>query len=417
MTRARRTPAIVSTLVAAVLALAACVPDPEPAPGGATPAPTPSPSASPTPAPPEEPFDGLRSAAIDDAAALAHLVDPRTDEVWHAPAELAVAPAYFDSLADITFFDVGDRGTADILVAVNERVEFDAYSDIRGLFEVNGTNAWFITCPSARIGDPCMAVPDDLNAGVSIDGDTFYDSLTYPSAFEPQPGYRLATGQTLHNFLSWQSVLGDGNFLLPPVTDADIIYDPRASADVTTLAVYGDTDIVQLEWEAFGLPGLTNISYALRLPYGAIHLFSADDIPASQYTAIDWADGMFYTSYLEWDGTDHVIGAGSGICYPAHWTIEAAHVDLVWEVAGTAPNGVSVYTPLEGGNLAAIAIRDHLDDVSYGWDWDAGVEIPYPYANIDDFLDVNSLIAVQRPDGAWLLGLRPDANSLAYECV
>ena len=122
---------------------------------------------------------------------------------------------------------------------------------------------------------------------------------------------------------------------------------------------FGEVPGKVLEWEAFGLPGLTNIAYALRLPYGAIHLFSADDIPASQYTAIDWADGMFYTSYLEWDGSDHVIGAGSGICYPAHWTIEEAHVDAVCEIAGTAPNDVSVYVPAGGPNLTAITIRDH----------------------------------------------------------
>ncbi len=397
-----------ATVAVAAVALSACGSGPEP-----TSTSTAEPTASAAPTAP--PFDGLRSSSIDDATALAHLESPRTGEVWHDPTPLGVAPAMISPSDGITFLSVGDHGDANIVVAVSERHELDSYVPVLGLFEVSGGAVRFIQCPSARTGDECVPVPDHIASGVVVDSDTFYDSMTYPSVFEIQPGYVMRTGQTLRNFESWESPLGNGNALLPTPAADEGVYDPRMSATVTTLAAYGDTDIVQLEWPANGLD-MTNIQYGLRFPYGAIQPFSRDDIPGSQYTAIAWDDGEFRTSYNDLDGSDRVFGAGGGVCFPAEWSIEHDHLDAGWVHAGTTPTGLAVWVP-NGPNLTALAVRDAMDEWSYGIDWDTGDEIPYPYATIDDFLAAYALIAIQRPDGEWLLGLRPDAINLAYECV
>lgn len=397
---------ILAAASVAAMVLTACTPS-----GGATP--TPSSSAGPTTsaAPSEPPFDGLRSPVIDDAAALAHLAAPRTGETWHAPVALAADPGLFDPASGILYFSVGDHNGADIVVAIDQRFELDSFVLVQGLFEIDAAGARFISCPSARTSDPCVVPPD----GLTVDTETFYDSLTYPAAFEVLPGYVFTTAATLHTFDPWETLLGDGNFILPAAGGS--VIDPRADATVTVLASFGDTEIVQLEWPSFGVAGVSNLNYALRLPTGAIQIFSGSDVPAGSYNSISWMDGVARTALHEWRENDWVMAPSSGVCFPGQFSLETAHVNADWVAGGTAPGGITVYLPAPGGNAVASNVRSTMDEWSYGFDWETGMEIPYPFATDADFLAANALFAVQRPDGAWLLGLRPDATNLAYECV
>ena len=408
--------ALIAATLAFVVASSGC--DGSGASGTASPFPTNSSTVDPTisadPTPSETPFNGLRDVVINDTTAIARLAAPRTGEDWHEPVPLADL-ALFDTAAVLTYLDVGDYDGRDIVVAVDERFELDSYVAIRGLFTVGGDSR-LLTCPSARTTDPCQDVPEDLAEDVVVDPDTFFDTLTYPSSFEVFDGYVVTTAHSVGDPLPHESMLGDGNFLLEPPA-ADTVVDPRAAADARVLASFGPVDIVQFEWNATGLPGLTNLTYGLRSPYGGVFQFRASDVPAGSFNQIVWDDGTLRRAASHYEGDDNVVAAGSGFCFPGHFSIDAGHVDAQWERAGIAPGGIEVFVPIDGGNLTASASRTTMEDWSFGWDWETGEEIPYPYANDAAFLAANALISVQRPDGVWLLGLRPDATNLAYECV
>jgi hypothetical protein len=315
----------------------------------------------------------------------------------------------------VTYWEVGNHDGASIVVAVDARFVYDSFVAVLGLFEIRAGEPHFITCPSARTTDPCVDVTDGLRAGVTVDGDIFYDSLTYPASFEVFPGYVFTTAATLHDFDGGETILGDGEFVLPAPGDGEVI-DPRAYATLTVLASFGDTEIVEVAWPTDSA-GLTNVLYALRMPTGAIRAFSGSDVPAGAFNAIEWNDGVERTATHQWRGDDFVLSPTAGVCFPGHVTREASHVDTDWVAAGMAPGGVIVYLPVGGGNPVASQIRAQMDLWSYGWDWETDSEIPYPFADDASFLAADALFAVHRPDGAWVLGLRPDATNLAYECV
>lgn len=388
------------------------------------PSPNPSPSESPsqTPTPTETPEGPVvRETAVDDATVLERLSAPRTGETWTDPVLASDAPPLVDTemLTTATTYRLGQRGDATIYAVVEPFEWIMDSASMRGLFEVDSAGARFISCPSARTGDLCVdPAAAFLAPGVTVDTDTFYDTLTMPQHVEVMNGYTLSTVATAALWTANHQQLGDGRTIVDtegtPVTTE------------TVLRRFGAGAVVELT-SAGEVAGLTDVSYAWRTPYGSYHWLTGADVPAGNWNTLTWDDGVDRRLDVEdWGpalaGAAPVNAPGAPRCFAPMFSIDADHDDAAWRAAGRTADGLRVYVPVAGGNDLSRAVRAWHEAESWAITEDGELRGADAYALTGfttdaKFLDANALFAVERPDGVWLLGLRPDAAQVVYECA
>lgn len=399
----------------------------------ATPTATPTPTPTPTASEPPEPV--VRQTAIDDATVLRRLAEPRTGETWHAPepaddVRLVASEEYGTEWAPRTV-KVGERGDAVVYAVVGEHYHYDARRDVLGLFEVDAAGARYIACPSPRTEDCDPEVPGapSLDPAVTVDVDTFYDTLGIPVEAELVDGFTVRTaGGIMRERRDWSTgtdrvvaPLGNGVLLVPP-TDSEW----HRAEDAVDVARYGPAALVELHWQDGEVDGLTNVSYAWRLPFGAHVALAPEDVPGADWDAIVWDDGVDRRVDVSEPGFPAAtVAPGARSCTAATFSIADPFDRRAWRPAGRTPEGARVHVPVAGGNDLARQVRSWQERISWSVGPDDGTETlqgAEVYAETGmttdaAFLAANALFAVERPDGVWMLGLSPAAAAPVWECV
>lgn len=368
--------------------------------------PPPEPTATPTPtpavtAPPE------RSADVDDATVLERLTTPRTGETWLPPSLVADPPVLVAGplAEEVLTFLVGRRGEAEIYAVVAERrLLWDVGVN---LFEVGADGARLIACPSSRPDDPCTQDIAIIATDVARDTATFYDTLTLPRSIALTADYTVTTASTGGPVASGSDVYGDGGPLLGEAAPVQVLRD------------LGPLQVVQ-ETLPSEVPGLSNVSIDLRTPFGSLIRLDALDLPAGDFGAITWDDGVERGDEEGWAPPLVSLAPGALTCSGLVFSVQDGHAANDWRAAGTAPDGHRVFVPVAGGTPLSRAVRSWHESASfsYGDDFEPvyGVAAGYPFLTDEEFEDANALYAIQGPTGQWLLGLRADASNVAYEC-
>jgi hypothetical protein len=315
------------------------------------------------------------------------------------------APAYL----------VGTRGEASIYVTGYEQLGTWV---VGGLYEVDAQGARLIACPSARTTDPCAdEVSISLPPGVVRDVETFYDTLTLPVSIDLGDDFRVTTTSTTGSPSSTSSLYGDADPLM------DDTFERRVLRDLGPVTV-------AVRVRESSVPGLTNLTYGILTPLGTFLRLQPGDVPAGDFPAIRWDDGIARgaaDSADEGDAPAVTEAPGGQACLATTYSLEDKHVPADWRPAGTTPDGRRVYLPVAGGNPVSRAVRAWQEDSSWtmapdgvqGDEYGAvhGAAAGYPYPTDAAFLEANALFAVQGPGGEWLLGMRSDAHNVVYECA
>jgi hypothetical protein len=382
--------------------------DPTPAPSptvSADPSPTPTPTPSPTPTDvPAGPAE--RAAEIDDATALARLVAPRTGEVWTAATRVdPVTPPQAD--APVDWYLVGHRGDVPIYAATRGTDDGDAFSIWSSgltvaLYEKQGDVLRHIACPSARTGDACGTPLD--GAPAQPDTETFYDSLTPPRTVVLPGGYPLRTGAT------W------GTPGAVPGSMAAVHYGTELRVlDELGGGLQVVEQVLNTTPADHPLAGARNVTFGLRLPYGAVVTLLPADVPGGDSAAVVWQDGE------RRDGPGSATYAPAGLrCNGPSFTVLPTPPDRSAWVPGGTVDGLTVHVPAPGRLELAARVFGWQRDSSYGMDenglFTEGADA-YGFASVEELLASNALFAFEGPGGAWVLGLRGDAANTAYECA
>jgi hypothetical protein len=329
--------------------------------------------------------------------------------------------AYDSGIEDTySYFEVGNRGSARIVVAVPEYFEyfFGGYA-VYAMFEVDGPDARMITCPSARTGDSCLDWSTDWEEpGRSLDGDTHYDSLTYPERVEVLEDWILTPAHlAVSDWVDSTMAFGDANGFPGIATTAEerefLGRDERKE-----IASLGDSTLLEFRTPS-DVPGLVDSRFALETPYGGV-IPSQSAFASSYYGtgAVTWNDGVDTFTHPDiWDGapqTSPVRAAGLA-CFGPDETLAAEFDVDEWEVAGTHRLGFDVYLPADAGNDVARAVWITMKDSSWGEDIEPA--LAYPYESLDAFLDARSVFAWERPDGEWVIAMDGFAGQRVYECA
>lgn len=380
-------------------------PPASPAPTVTSPAPTADPTPDRTPTAPAGPVE--RAAKLSDADVLAHLANPRTGETWHTPEQApADVTALLGSISGLnTVLSVGQRGDATIYaVVLGDRQSADITADPAFaasvlLFEVDGDGARMILCPSARTGDRCQSgdtygVPE----GVELDEDTFYDSLTLPSAITVGD-WTASTKATRDE--AFGTVYGDGAAMV------------GATVQTSAVAELGASALVEIRTP--GALGTTNVAYAVASPFGSLRVLAERDLPGGDFADITWSDGVKAPD-------DDVLARSPGAPRCTSATVFGLVDSLdasAWTAGGTTSDGATVYLPTGAGLTFAKQVRDHQEKQS-GTIADGGAEVTGADAygiSEQAFLAGHGVYAVDGPDGQRLVALRSDMAQVVFECV
>jgi hypothetical protein len=279
---------------------------------------------------------------------------------------------------------------------------------VTGVYERDASGVRLIACPSARSGDPCV-LPESSLPGIPRDESTFYDSLTLPARVALGGGFDLATAATRQLNTTYGQPYGS-------------IPDPDLEApQVDLIRELGALDLVTVTWPS-DVSGLTNLSYAFTTPLGSQVRLESHDVPAGDFSAIRWDDGVDVSALDEQGNPVDGRSPGASTCNVARYAVDGAHDPTQWRRAGTSAEGLPVYLPVEEGIPTSRAVRawhetnswtfsEAVGDMVYGPDTD------YPYATDESFLAARALYAVAGPGGQWLLGMRSDARQIVYECA
>ena len=393
-----------------------------------TTAPTPTPTSEPTPTVDAGPV--VRETSTDDATVLRRLAAPRTGETWHDPEPAPDAPALMtvnEGESVLPALRVGTRGDATIYAVIQQSFYWD--SDVLGLFEVDGAGARFIACPTPRADDPCLEGSYGdwraLAPGVSVDRDTFYDTLGIPGAVDLGGGYVVRTATTLANVRSdvdaGPGVARLGNAW--PVAHAE--WGPTEVAESVLVAGYGRAGLAEVRSEAV-VPGLTPMFYAWKLPFGSTIQLSGADVPGGDFNSLVWDDGVERDVPEDqmWGGIAGVTAPAAPSCTPYTLNRDASFDRSTWRAAGRTAEGLRVYVPVVGGNDRSRQVRAWNESQSWAWGESTGEEITGAevyqqtgFGTDQAFLDAHALVAVERPDHTWLLGMIPTAAPVVYECA
>jgi hypothetical protein len=409
-------------------------------------APTTSPSVT-TGASSEFAFE--REAAIDDATARARMANPRTGETWHDPVDRpdllgAFVGQWDDSHWVGAVLEVGERSGADIVALVVSRsanaTEYQRFTGdpdtghIWGLYEMHEGLPYEVVCPSARTTDPCSADyfyhPEAYEAKPHI-RDVFYDSLTFPASVDvgstvlrplgPEDNYYSNMDSTPYWGNGWDLIVRRDGTALPDL----------GGVTLTPLATFGESRLVRVDAET-AISGVTNVLWAIETPFGGLSRIPSPfygDRPVGDETTFVWSDGVPHVSENPGE-TTAAVGHQCGAAYVYSHDID--HVDSDWVLAGTAPGGIDLFVPVEGGNRVALAVYTRMRDLSeevYG-ELYANVHAkrgaaaavhtdqvpPYNYDSYEAFLADNALVAFQWADGEWFLVLGTEAMHSVYAC-
>lgn len=392
---------------------------PEPVVPVVTPTVTPTPTTTPSPTPTTAPTPTgpvTRAESIDDATVIARLTAPRTGEVWQIPTLVPDVEALRINEGDpAPAYLVGTRGEASIYLTTYEQLGSWIVS---GLYEVDALGARLIACPSARSSDPCASeVNISLPPGVVRDEETFYDTLTLPTSIDLGDDFRVTTTSTVASPFYSSSLYGDADPFM------DDTFEQRGLREPGPVAL-------TVRVRESSVPGLTNLTYGILTPLGTFLRLQPGDVPAGDFTAIRWDDGVARGApdpADEYDDPDVTTAPGGQRCVATTYSQEDAHVAADWRPAGTTPDGHRVYVPVAGGNPVSRAVRAWHEDNSstlapegvQGDEYGAvhGAAAGYAYTTDAAFLEANALFALQGPAGEWLLGMRSDAANVVYECA
>lgn len=396
--------AVVGAVATAVL-LGGGTRTPEPA---ESPTPTPSvtstPTPSPTPTATEEAGPPVRADEIDDATVLARLAAPRTGETWQAPEEV---PAPVAGVEDRTWYLVGQRGGVPIYAAYAPADWPEAGSAVR-LYEADGTTLRHVECPSARTPDACSTPDPDVPA--TADRDTFYDTLTPPRAVQLSGGFTLRTAATWTDetvpALSHVPVgeIDD----LPPGFGRRVLAELGGGMQVLEISV-------QQEAGPF-LPALRNVRYAVRLPWGGLVSLREADVPGGDSADITW-DADAPPAGEDW--ASRTAAPGGSTCSDWMFSVPSSFDPTAWVVAGRTADGRAVHVPAPGRLELASQVFQHHETYSQALtdgEFLDGADA-YPIDSVQQLVGMKALIALEGPDGDWLLGLRREAMAAVYECV
>ncbi|GEK22816.1 hypothetical protein [Cellulomonas xylanilytica] len=379
-----------------------------------TPTPTPTPSSTPTSTPTGPP---TRAESIDDAVVIERLAAPRTGEQWHSPERTPEMDAVLEQSEWSTSvtYRVGTRADSVIYISVGDGNAPWANQEVSALFEVDAAGPRLIACPSARTGDPCAGSAAEPT--VVRDEETFYDSLTMPQSIDLD-GYVVTT--THARASEFASVYGDAQAL------------SEQPSSTRTLRQLGALAVVERTAPA-EIADLTNIEFGVMTPFGSFFALTQEDLPAGEFEAIQWDDGIRRVASDGPDGDDYTAftrGPGAPSCVSWHFSRASSHVPAQWRAAGTTPGGHRVYVPAAGGSSLSQAVRAWHEENSWTVS-ELGSEDPaadeygtlhgaaagYTYPTDQAFLEANALFAVQGPAGEWMLGMRSDASNVVYECA
>ncbi|WP_199425045.1 hypothetical protein [Actinotalea solisilvae] len=409
--------AVVVVVCAASWAVAAQ--DPPPAPTVSTPTPVETTQPSPTPTPDPSPSATVPPPVVDpgpvvrddpdDATVLARQAVPRTGEVWQTPERAPEMEAVLSPDPWSSAWRVGSRGDATIVLVVDDAEAAQDFVGIMGvpgvLYEVDAAGPRAIVCPSARTSDPCIG--DNLRRdGFVRDDATFYDTLTLPRAIELAEGWVLTTTATTSGSFYPHELFGDARGYYGLGGTSQVVADLGA-AEVVRLTADGE------------VPGLSDVRYAIRTPFGTTIEISPDDAPSGEFEHIRWDDGV--DRPLAGEAWVQSVAPSGGACFAGSFSVEERHVDADWRAAGTTPGGHRVHVPVAGGNAVSRAVRAWQEQTSFGMPEGApdmlyGADV-YPYPTDEEFLAAHALYAIQGPDGEWQLRLRADAVQVVYECA
>jgi hypothetical protein len=349
---------------------------------------------------------------------------PTTGETWHDPVPIDNLGLHtveeFGIEDTYSYFEVGTRGAATIVVTVPEYFEyFSGGFPVYAMFEVEGGEARMITCPSARAGDSCLDWSTDWEQpGRSLDASTHYDSLTYPERIEPLEGWTLTTAHLASSdWVGPVETFGDANsFPTIATTDEERAFLGREERIMLT--EMGDSALVEFR-TAGDVPGLTDSRLAIETPYGGI-IPSNSAFTSAYYGAgaVTWNDGTDTFTHPELWGdstTAYPVRAAGLACFGPDETLAGDFDPSQWEVAGTHRLGFDVYVPRDAGNELARAVWITMRDSSWGADIEPS--LAYPYETLGEFLDARSVFAWERPDGEWVIAVDGFASQRVYECA
>ena len=420
----RRGSAQIAGVVLALVALAACSPSSDETPASASSTPTPAPTTSP-PAPTTEPPEPHEIVSGADVAILERLEAPTTGEVWQTPVEIAslgLFPYQDAGTVDaFRYFHIGNRDGSRIIAAVEPYFEpLLRGHNIFAVIEHDGVIARMVTCPSSRTSDGCLTFSEDwLEEGRSIDTAIHYDSLTYPVAVEPVPGWTLRLGPLAHS--PWPVTIeafGEANafpgFSLTP----DALELTGLDGDRSVLAELGESALV--EWRSPSpVPGIVESYLAVETPYGgSIPSRTAFTDDWYGVGAVTWDDARdTFTHPAIWDGGTETfpVRPANLACVMADDALATSFDESQWVKAGTHRKGLDVYVPVPGGNAISQAVFTTMKDSS--WAHEVEPTLTYPYTSYADFEAARSVFAWERPDGEWAIAVDAYALQRVWECV
>lgn len=442
-----RVPLLRVLALVGALTLTACSSGSEPsASGEATPSPSASvspvpgtmpsggvtePSGSPTEPPPFEPILGHLTF---DATWLASLANPASGESWNEPrlwtgSEFDWYPEYegYGGVYPTYFVEVGERDGYPIVVTVQPG---DFGTGGGRIFEIRDGESWALPCADALESADCSESDFEfVNFGENFDYGTRYGSLAFPTTLDLYPEFTLSNSDS-----PW----GDATALLHRVKPDEygnatwLVRAQRLGEYV--LADYGSAESRLIEVRSpTPITGVQGLEYYLEKPYG-VH--AKLTIESATYAGITWDDGWTPGTIENAYGASpahFVLPVTGATCWgPAGrgaWSLETAHVDSQWYAAGTTPEGLRVYLPVEGGNPLAEEVFSFQAGIESNGGGTVGYQRsgtldegflrsgrvshdgggPSQLTTLAEWYDARALIAVELPHGMWLLGIREDA--------
>lgn len=346
---------------------------------------------------------------------------PDTGETWHDPVEIPdpgtlMIPQDNPEPTAPRYYSVGNRGPNDIVVSYSVNGYFEY------VFEVDPSGHGSLV-PCLNENGPCSAIRtgwSDFHPDLSIRSDVFYRSLSYPWGFKVAGNYfvGLPTGYDDGYDGEWQD---GGPYSLTTIHTSPGGWGEPTDVEYTLFFDLGGTKIVEMT-STSALPGYRSLDYLVLTPLGRLMMMGSSTSTGGDFNQIVWNDGSVNPNYGGL--SEGAVSPGSTVCtWYGAFAIDENHEDSLWYAAGTTGIDTVVYLPTSGNPLVEQVRQLHFDSApnqgtenpGEGTGGEGDVD-PYPYRTAEEFLDAKALWAIQRPDGVWLLAMRPSAVADVYEC-
>jgi hypothetical protein len=236
--------------------------------------------------------------AMDDSEALLRAEQPTTGEQWLSSPQHIDAPSWAgETNANCEWLLVGSRGDRDIMITVGA---CDTWFFEAG---ASGEGPTVVVAPfpyedpaaqSARYGEPTFFMDPSSFPAVRIDSDTYYDSLSLPSAWTAADGVAMRRA--------------DAGFFGDPGAPGYISGGPAYSSFVaTTGASFGDSAFVRVDAPAdqynwydttaefnSWLGGNATVRLeGVKLPFGVYLVSFSGHVPEAVAGSGYWAGSFF----------------------------------------------------------------------------------------------------------------------------